>query len=110
MATFNLIVFMGPVEGKEDEFNKWYDEEHVPHALSLPGFKTARRFGAGPEYMGRKAPCPYAALYEIEADSLDQALAVATEGTASSYISDAVDLGSAYAVPLTPLGPIRFSD
>lgn len=110
MAIFNLIVFMGPVEGKEDEFNKWYDEDHVPHALGLTGFKSGRRFRTGPDYMGRQAPAGYAALYEIEADSIEAALDIATEGTTSSYISDAVDLNGAYAIPLTPLGPVRTND
>lgn len=110
MAVFNLLVFMGPTEGKEDEFNQWYDDDHVPHALGLKGFRSGRRFKAGPEYMGREAPAKYAAFYEIEAESLDEALEIATEGTANSYISDAVDIASAYAIPLTPLGPIRKGD
>ncbi len=29
---------------QEDEFNRWYDEHHVPDALLLPGFVSGRRF------------------------------------------------------------------
>src|ERR1700682_1498390 len=27
----------------EDEFNRWYDEEHIPERLACPGFLGARR-------------------------------------------------------------------
>jgi hypothetical protein len=35
---------MEPPEGMEEEFNDWYDMEHVPERAGLPGFETARRF------------------------------------------------------------------
>lgn len=39
-----LFVTMQPPEGLEEEFNDWYDTEHVPERAALPGFETARRF------------------------------------------------------------------
>ena len=39
-----LFVTMQPPEGLEEEFNDWYDTEHVPERAGLPGFETARRF------------------------------------------------------------------
>ena len=39
-----LFVTMQPPEGMEEEFNDWYDTEHVPERAGLPGFETARRF------------------------------------------------------------------
>jgi hypothetical protein len=44
----------------EDEFNRWYFEEHIPERLACPGFISARRFIAvhgQPRYL---------ALYEID--------------------------------------------
>ncbi len=44
----------------EAEFNRWYDEEHIPHLLAVPGFLSAGRYEAlkgGPKYL---------ALYELE--------------------------------------------
>ena len=31
---------------REAEFNRWYNEEHVPERLAIPGFRKARRFKA----------------------------------------------------------------
>jgi hypothetical protein len=45
---------------REDEFNRWYDEEHVPEKLASPGFYSARRFKHHTD------PHRYLALYEIE--------------------------------------------
>ena len=38
----------------EDEFNRWYDEEHIPERLSIPGVLSAARYAAvqgGPKYL-----------------------------------------------------------
>ena len=39
-----LIVTMEPPPALEEEFNDWYDTEHVPERLGLPGFENALRF------------------------------------------------------------------
>jgi len=31
------IVFSNPFEGKDDEFNEWYDNVHLPQVLAMPG-------------------------------------------------------------------------
>ena len=44
----------------EAEFNRWYDEEHLPELLQVPGFLSAGRYSAlkgGPKYL---------AIYELE--------------------------------------------
>jgi len=35
---------MGPTAQDEEEFNAWYDFEHLPQRLALPGFLTGERF------------------------------------------------------------------
>jgi hypothetical protein len=35
----------------EEEFNAWYDEEHLPERLAIPGFRSARRWVAGRTYL-----------------------------------------------------------
>ncbi len=42
----------------EDEFNAWYQEEHVLDRLAVPGFKSARR------YQALDRPHAYMAVYE----------------------------------------------
>ncbi|MDP7706876.1 DUF4286 family protein [Mycobacterium sp. TY815] len=53
---------------REEEFNTWYDEVHLPELVALDGIVAARRLrpvnGEG----------PYVALYEIEGDDLQAVL------------------------------------
>ena len=39
-----LLVTMDPPPNVEEEFNDWYDTEHVPDRLSIEGFESGRRF------------------------------------------------------------------
>ncbi len=39
-----LLVMMQPPPAFEEEFNAWYDTEHLPERLAVPGFETALRF------------------------------------------------------------------
>jgi hypothetical protein len=39
-----LLVMIDVARDKEKEFNDWYDNEHLPELLSLPGVLNARRF------------------------------------------------------------------
>jgi hypothetical protein len=38
------LVFSNPVHGKEDEFNAWYDDVHVPEVLRTEGYVSATRY------------------------------------------------------------------
>ncbi|MCO6416287.1 hypothetical protein JYK14_08910 [Siccirubricoccus sp. KC 17139] len=56
-----LLVFMHPPPGFEEEFNAWYDTEHIPERLAVPGFLTGLR------YMHASGGTPrYLALYDLE--------------------------------------------
>jgi len=58
-----LFVSMDIPPALEDEFNRWYNTEHLAQLLGVPGFRTARRFVAvegAPKYL---------ALYDL--DSVD---------------------------------------
>ena len=44
MTKHVLIALTNPVEGREQEFNEWYDNQHVPDFLALPGCVSAQRF------------------------------------------------------------------
>jgi hypothetical protein len=50
-----LLVFTDLVDEKyDDEFNAWYDTQHLPEVLSWPGFLDAARYVAvagGPKYL-----------------------------------------------------------
>jgi len=55
-----LVAMMNP-PADEDAFNAWYDEEHVPLRLAVPGFLSARRYRATTSDTDRK----YLALYDL---------------------------------------------
>ncbi len=49
-----LMVLWEPPATLMEEFNAWYDEEHLPERAAIDGFRTARRFvstGDGPPHM-----------------------------------------------------------
>ena len=53
-----LLVWTNFPAAREDAFNAWYDNEHLPDRLAIPGMREVRRYRAlsgGPKY---------AALYE----------------------------------------------
>lgn len=55
-----LVVMIEIDPDHEDEFNRWYDEEHFPERVACPGFLTARRFASADG-----AP-KYLAIYDLE--------------------------------------------
>ena len=56
-----LLVQMDIPTEFEDEFNSWYDSEHIPMLMQVPGWTSSRRYilisGDAPKYM---------TLYELE--------------------------------------------
>jgi hypothetical protein len=55
-----LLVQNDVVEGSEEEFNRWYQQEHLSDRLGVPGFNSARR------YRGIDAQPAFMAVYECE--------------------------------------------
>ena len=39
-----LVVTMEVDPADEAEFNKWYNEQHLPERMEIPGYISARRF------------------------------------------------------------------
>lgn len=59
-----LLVTMQPPPAFEEEFNAWYDSEHIPERLSVPGVLTALRFVATDGHP------KYLAMYDLENHSV----------------------------------------
>jgi hypothetical protein len=55
-----ILVSMNVEPDREEEFNDWYNMEHIPHFNRLPGVIAARRFRAT---LGNPR---YVALYHVE--------------------------------------------
>jgi hypothetical protein len=67
MAKQILVVVSNPMPGQEDEYNRWYSEQHLDDVLRVPGIVAAQRFKLALD--GAKSlPGPYLAIYEMETD------------------------------------------
>jgi hypothetical protein len=97
---YTLIVYSGPVEGREDEYNKWYDEVHLAEFTALPGVVSGRRF-----QVAEGKPAPYAAVYELTSPP-DEVMASMNAGVKAGTVhwSDAFDNAQARVVTLIPRG------
>jgi hypothetical protein len=57
-----LLTMTEPPMAMEEEFNAWYDDEHIAERLAVPGYRSARRWVAqGPPGQGK-----YLATYELD--------------------------------------------
>ena len=52
---------------REDEFNDWYSNTHLPEIRAVPGFVAARRYKV---HDASAESHSYLAIYEIDADDL----------------------------------------
>jgi hypothetical protein len=68
------IVLTTPLEGSEDEYNRWYSDQHLADVLRIPGFISAQRFKAVANFRSGHPKWQYLALYEAETDDPDALL------------------------------------
>jgi Domain of unknown function (DUF4286) len=64
-----LIAISNPVAAdREEEFNDWYDNVHVPEILEMPGFRKAARFRVVGQTLPSEQPpvYTYVAMYEVD--------------------------------------------
>jgi len=102
-----FLVLTNPVEGREDEYNDWYDNVHLDDVLAVDGFVAAQRFRLSTELAGRHpSPWRYLAIYEIEADDPAAALTrLQKVAGGGMVISSALDGASAAGWVFSPIGP-----
>ena len=110
MAEHRLLVFTEPTEGREDEYNTWYDEVHLREVLELDGFVAAQRFALSERQMdaaGETLPARYLAIYEIDAPALQPVLDSLASGADKMQMSEALDVEGAQAIAYSALGKRR---
>lgn len=108
--TFIQMVFSNPLPGRDDEFNEWYDNVHVPQLLAVPGMLSAQRYALRDTEMYR-APggsIPehrYAIIYEMAGD-IDAIMQRIREEVAAGHIvmHDSLDMNSWRLAFWTPYG------
>jgi hypothetical protein len=83
-----LIVLSNAADGRDDEFNDWYDHVHLGEVLALGPFTAAQRFRLVPEQLFPQQH-RYLAIYEFEG-SAEDAVAALRAGAAGFAMSDAL--------------------
>lgn len=71
MAVFVSLAMTNAAEGQEDEYNAWYNNQHVPDVLAIPGIKSVRRFRLSDKSRG-EVPYQFLAVYEVEVDDITE--------------------------------------
>lgn len=70
MTSYLLLAFSDCKDpAREDEFNDWYTNTHLPDMLGVEGMKCATRWMSAQNMEGEKRK--YLALYELETDSIE---------------------------------------
>jgi hypothetical protein len=62
MATVLFVVKATIAKDREEAFNRWYNEEHVPQVLQFKGLVSARRYRA----LEGEETYQYMAMYELQ--------------------------------------------
>lgn len=116
MPKYLFLAFTNPTEGQEEEFNRWYDEQHIPDVIDVPGFISARRFRLDDtQYPLNTVPNRhrYLALYEIETDDVGKTLDELRGriGTPKMVMSDSLDLNGLFSPVFVQIaGPVMAED
>jgi hypothetical protein len=67
------FAYSNPKPGREDEYNDWYTNEHLPDVVSIPGYVAGQRFQLSSYQRPHLPPSRhrYMAIYEIDGDLND---------------------------------------
>ncbi|MCB2049646.1 MAG: hypothetical protein KDE32_15700 [Novosphingobium sp.] len=90
MPRYKMLVFTNPAKGgSEENYNKWYNEQHIPDVCRIEGFTGAQRFKNTIDGMTN-----YLAIYEVDAPDAAAAIANLTSkaGTDEMIMSDDLDI------------------
>jgi len=100
LNSYKLVALTNAVEGRDGEFEQWYDRQHIPDVLAVPGIISAERFTLSGDGQHR-----YMTIYEIETDDLDAVKAeiAGRPGTDRMPITEALDLTTTSATFWIPL-------
>jgi hypothetical protein len=76
MAKHVFLSLLNAQSGKDEKFNDWYRDVHLPEVLTIPGFVAAQRFQlSAAQLPGMETRWKYLVIYEIDDASPAHALA-----------------------------------
>lgn len=90
-----LMVFSNAKDGRDDEYNEWYDTTHLGDVLAVPGVTAGARYRAKDVADAGAPEHRYLAVYELDRDP-DAVLRDLAERAAAdpSRMSDSLDMSS----------------
>jgi hypothetical protein len=109
-----FIVLTNPIEGQDEAFNEWYDTQHVPEVLDVPGVIAAQRYDLSEitvpddEDLPAQLPPPthrYLVVYELDREP-DQVMAEFLKRVLAGQLSlgETLDLSTISLTGWTPRG------
>ena len=111
MKKHYLLILSNPVDGKEDEYNKWYTDTHLHDVVKVPGFVSAQRFELSEAQMQEGIEYKYLAIYEIETDNIKAAIdALGKARNESMVMSSALDRTSLKSFVFIPISDKIFPE
>lgn len=92
MAKYSMVVQSKAVDGKDAEYNTWYDNQHFGDICAIPGVTGGRRLEQVMTVAGEPG-LKYLAIYDIETDNIGAVMAEMGRRGAEGLmpISDALD-------------------
>ena len=78
IENYYMLIFLNPADGREEEFNTFYNTRHIIDVTAVPGFVSRQRFIRNEtQLIGNVEPklANYLALYQIRTDNLDGVVA-----------------------------------
>jgi|HigsolmetaAR201D_1030396.scaffolds.fasta_scaffold09335_1 hypothetical protein len=73
--TYRYFVFSNPTAGQEEEYNRWYEHQHIGDVLSAKDFVEARRYIYAEDQLFVRPDIPqmprYLVVYTIVTDDID---------------------------------------
>ncbi|MGH7856998.1 MAG: hypothetical protein ACREQY_06660 [Candidatus Binatia bacterium] len=98
MPKYHYVVLTSALPGRLEEFERWYDNQHIPDVLKVPGVNGVRRYRLLNAVTDTVEDPPWSSLavYEFEGDD---PLAIARRLT---------EMAGSKAMPITDtIGPVR---
>jgi hypothetical protein len=94
-------------EGAEEDFARWYDEEHLPELLKIDGVRSAQRY-ASADPLGDPDPRRWLVVYELQGD-LDEIRGRIAAGRGNRTLHPAFVREASVSEFFTPAG-LRLED
>jgi hypothetical protein len=105
MPRYKMIALTKPLPGREDEYNDWYQNTHLPEVCALPGVTGAQRYRMAAPLQGYDER-GYLAVYDIETDDIRTTLGAFGQASAEGKmtVGEASDNANAYTVIFEEFG------